>query len=198
VERGALSESIPEAVFSRMMKMGAAFEPTLAVTEAAQNYIEGKPDPMDRTLVQQVGPRWVLDATRARLAPMAGSRVDGGVPYRDLQKQNLATAYRAGVMLVTGTDSGNPLMFHGAGVHRELQLWVEAGVPPAVALQAATNNAARLLRADRRIGLVKRGYEASLLLVDGNPLQDISATERISSVFFKGERVNRQKLFDRN
>ena len=52
------------------------------------------------------------------------------------------------------------------------------------------------LRADQRIGLIRKGYDASLLLVDGNPLQDISATERISTVFFKGERVDRSGLFD--
>ena len=54
--------------------------------------------------------------------------------------------------LVTGSDAGNMLVFHGPTVHRELQLWVEAGIPPAVALQAATLNAARLLRAAQRIG----------------------------------------------
>jgi imidazolonepropionase-like amidohydrolase len=47
-----------------------------------------------------------------------------------------------------------------------------------------------------RIGLIRKGYDASLLLVDGNPMQDISATERISTVFFKGERVDRSTLFD--
>ena len=62
------------------------------------------------------------------------------------------------------------LVFHGPTVHRELQLWVEAGIPPAVALQAATLNAARLLRADARIGLVVKGHDANLLVVDGDPL----------------------------
>jgi imidazolonepropionase-like amidohydrolase len=81
-------------------------------------------------------------------------------------------------------------------VHRELQLWVEAGIAPADALQAATYNAARLLGASNRIGLIRVGYDASLLLVDGNPLQDISATERISMVMFKGERINRADLFE--
>src|SRR5207247_5078081 len=81
-------------------------------------------------------------------------------------------------------------------IHRELQLWVEAGLAPRVALQAATHNAARLLRADDRIGLIRKGYDASLLLVDGNPLQDIAATERISMVLFKGERVARSELFE--
>ena len=129
---------------------------------------------------------------------MAGKQVEAGSPNREFSKQNLGAAYRAGVTLVAGTDSGNALLVHGPGIHREVQLWVEAGVPAAAALQAATYNAAKLLRADGRIGLVRKGYEASLLLVDGNPLQDISATERISSVFFKGERVNRQRLFEQN
>jgi imidazolonepropionase-like amidohydrolase len=120
-----------------------------------------------------------------------------GYPFRqDLAAQNLAAAYKAGVTLVAGTDSGNPMLVHGPAVHREMQLWVKAGVPAAVALQAATFNAARMLKVDDRIGLVQQGREASLLLVDGNPLEDISATERISTILFKGERVNRAGLFD--
>ena len=98
--------------------------------------------------------------------------------------------------LVTGTDAGNMLVFHGPTVHRELQLWVEAGIPAPVALQAATLNAAKLLSADSRIGLVAEGRDANLLLVDGDPLRDISSTERISLVVFKGERVRRADLFD--
>ena len=47
-----------------------------------------------------------------------------------------------------------------------------------------------------RMGLIKKGYEANLLLVDGNPLKEISVTERISMVMFKGERVDRSELFD--
>jgi imidazolonepropionase-like amidohydrolase len=113
-----------------------------------------------------------------------------------LARKNLVEAYAAGRLLVVGTDSGNPLVVHGPSIHRELQLWVEAGIPPIAALQGATYNAAKLLRADQRIGLIRKGYDASLLLVDGNPLQDISATERISTVFLKGERVDRSTLFD--
>ena len=78
----------------------------------------------------------------------------------------------------------------------ELQLWVEAGLPPVVALQAATLNAAKLLRADGRIGLVAPNRDANLLLVDGDPTRDITATERISMVVLKGERVRRVDLFD--
>ena len=114
----------------------------------------------------------------------------------DVANQNLLSAYKQGVTLVTGTDSGNPLTIHGPAIHRELQLWVEAGIPPSVALQAATWNAAKLLHAADRIGLIRKGYEASFILVDGNPLKDVTATERLSSVFFKGEHIGRQNLFD--
>jgi imidazolonepropionase-like amidohydrolase len=100
------------------------------------------------------------------------------------------------VPLVTGSDAGNLLVFHGPTVHRELQLWVEAGIPVAAALQAATWNAAKLLGADGRIGLIAEGRDANLLLVDGDPLRDVSSTERISLVVFKGERVRRADLFD--
>ena len=99
---------------------------------------------------------------------------------------------------MTGSDAGNLLVIHGPTVQHEMQLWVQAGIPPAEAIQAATFNAARLLRADHRIGAIRPGYDADLLLVDGNPLEDIAATERISLVVFKGERVDRTDLFDQH
>jgi imidazolonepropionase-like amidohydrolase len=65
-------------------------------------------------------------------------------------------------------------------------------------LQAATWNAARVLRAENRIGSIHAGSDADLLIVDGNPLDDITATERISMVVFKGERIDRTELFDQH
>jgi imidazolonepropionase-like amidohydrolase len=112
----------------------------------------------------------------------------------EIASDNLRRAYAAGVTLVTGSDAGNLLVIHGPTVQRELQLWVAAGVPPAAALQAATFNSARLLKQDHRIGLLKKGYDANLLVIDGNPLQDISTLERISMIVFLGERVNRADL----
>jgi len=186
IEHGVMRDSIPAA--------GVTYDPMLAAVEAMQAFADGKIDLLDRSLVQQVIPRqWFAQVKESVSSP---PRQATAAFRLDLAKQNLAAAYRAGVTLVSGTDSGNPMVVHGPGVHRELQLWVEAGVPPAAALQGATYSAARLLRADQRIGLIRKGYDASLLLVDGNPLQDISATERISIVFFKGERVDRSSLFE--
>jgi imidazolonepropionase-like amidohydrolase len=88
------------------------------------------------------------------------------------------------------------LVFHGPTVQHEVELWVWAGIPAPVALQAATYNAARSLRADGEIGSIRKGNDADLLLVDGNPLEDISAIERISAVYFKGEHLDRSSLLN--
>jgi len=151
---------------------------------------------IEGSIVQQVAPKGLLEKIRQALTSKANT-VPAETFAVEVPKTNLLTAYRAGVSLVTGTGSGTPLLIHGPAIHRELQLWVQAGIPPAAALQAATHNPARLLGASDRIGLIQKGYEANLLLVDGNPLQDISATERISNVFFKGERINRGNLLER-
>jgi imidazolonepropionase-like amidohydrolase len=111
-----------------------------------------------------------------------------------IANDNLVRAWKAGVPLATGSDAGNMLVFHGPTIQYELQLWVQAGVPVSVALQAATLNAAKVLRADKRIGSLEKGKEATMLIVDGNPLEDIRAAEAISAVIFKGERLNRSGL----
>jgi imidazolonepropionase-like amidohydrolase len=110
--------------------------------------------------------------------------------------KNLLKAWRAGVMLVTGSDAGNFLVMHGPTVQHEIELWVAAGIPVDVALQAATSNAAKLLRVDNHIGTLEKGKEASLLVVDGNPLQDVRSLSSISAVMMKGERIVRSELFE--
>ena len=113
-----------------------------------------------------------------------------------MARANLLRAWKAGVPLVMGSDAGNPMVFHGPSLHRELQLWVEAGIPVEVALAGGygeCGEAARRGQAHRRD---PPGLDADLLLVDGNPLQEIAATERISLVVFKGERIRRAALFD--
>jgi imidazolonepropionase-like amidohydrolase len=109
---------------------------------------------------------------------------------------NLQKMWRAGVMLVTGSDAGNFLVVHGPTVQHEIELWAVAGIPLDVALQAATRNAAKLLRIDDHAGTIEKGKDATLLVVDGNPLQDVHALSAISTVFMKGERVARSDLFE--
>ncbi|HEY7334289.1 MAG TPA: amidohydrolase family protein [Bryobacteraceae bacterium] len=198
IEHGSFYQEIPEALFARMKQQGVTYDPTLAVLDSVGALERGSIAPIEGSLVQQVAPPELLASIKTAMSsPEIQSRraLDAGIPYRlEIAEKNLLAAYRAGVTLVTGTDSGNPLTLHGPAVHREMQLWVKAGIPPAETLQAATYNAARLLGVDNRIGLIRAGYEANLLMVEGNPLQDISATERISLIMFKGENRIRSQL----
>jgi imidazolonepropionase-like amidohydrolase/ABC-type multidrug transport system permease subunit len=195
IEHGSFNEEIPDALFARMARAGVAYDPTLSVINAFSQGTGGKLHLLNRSLVLQVGPKELIEATKKTLPSRDGNGAGAGRGL-PIAEKNLMRAYRAGVMLVTGSDAGNPLVIHGPTVQQELALWVQAGIPPAVALTAATHNAARLLRADNRIGSIEVGHEANLLLVDGDPLSDISATERISLVVYKGERVRRPSLFD--
>ena len=193
-------DRISDELLRRMKQSGVTYDPTLSVWEGMADLVAGREALLDRSLVQQTVDAGILVPTRA----MVRERASGSATLSALsgllqiESENLKRAYDAGVTLVTGSDAGNPLVFHGPTVHRELQLWVAAGVPAAAALQAATWNAARLLRADSRLGLVAKDHDANLLIVDGNPLTDISATERISLVVFKGERIRRAALFSEN
>jgi imidazolonepropionase-like amidohydrolase len=86
-------------------------------------------------------------------------------------QDTFARAYRAGVPIAFGTDSG--VSPHGQNA-REFELMVEAGMPPMQAIQSATMACARLLRADKDLGSVEKGKIADLVAVRGDPLADIS------------------------
>jgi imidazolonepropionase-like amidohydrolase/ABC-type multidrug transport system permease subunit len=199
IEHGSFSDAIPEAVLARMARAGVTYDPTLSVLEGVRDLLAGRGDLLRRSLVQQAVSQKLLNGTSAAIKEgwfTDAGRAAGAESALKIAQDNLRRAWKAGVPLVTGSDAGNALVFAGPTVHRELQLWVDAGIPPAVALQAATWNAAKLLRAQERIGLVTPGHDANLLIVDGDPTRDIGATERISMVVLKGERVRRVDLFD--
>ncbi len=195
IEHGSFRQRIPDAIFQAMAKAGVYYDPTLYVAEAFPQFAAGKLDLLQRSLVQQAAPPKLLAATRRMIESPDVAKVRkaiGDYPIdMAIARDNLLRAWKAGVPLVTGSDAGNMLVFHGPTIQYELQLWVEAGIPADVAIQAATLNAAKLLRADARFGSIEKGKEATMLVVDGNPLQDIRAAEAISFVMFKGERINR-------
>jgi imidazolonepropionase-like amidohydrolase/ABC-type multidrug transport system permease subunit len=200
IEHGSFRERIPDADFALMAKNHVTYDPTLSVGEAFPAFAAGNLNLLNRSLVQQAVPKEILAATKKMMdSPEAAvSRKSIGEYPVDMAiaRDNLLRAWKAGVTLITGSDAGNMLVFHGPTVQHEMALWVEAGIPPQVALQAATLNSANALHAGQRFGSIEKGKEATLLIVDGNPLQDIKATEAISSVIFKGERIDRASLFD--
>jgi imidazolonepropionase-like amidohydrolase len=103
-------------------------------------------------------------------------------------------AHRAGAVLLTGTDTGNPFAFPGFDVHEELRLLVEAGIEPMDALAAATANAAEFLGETDQWGSIAIGQAADLLVLDADPVVDIMNTRRIAKVIQHGRVVDRAGL----
>jgi imidazolonepropionase-like amidohydrolase/ABC-type multidrug transport system permease subunit len=197
IEHGSFRDKIPDELFARMAKNGVAYDPTLSIAEGIRDFRSGKMDLINRSLVQQVGPKELLAYTRKAMLSPDFKKTEFPIDL-EIAKENLFHAWKAGVMLVTGSDAGNPLVFHGPTIQREVELWVAAGIPAEVALRAATSQSAKFLRAEKRFGTLRKGMEATMLVVDGNPLQDIHAINAISFVIFKGERVDRSSLFDQD
>lgn len=112
--------------------------------------------------------------------------VQGGQP---LLAQNVRTIRAAGVSILAGSDSANVGNYPGAALHRELDLLVEAGVPAREVLRAATATNADFLGIGDRVGAVRAGYEADLLLVRGDPTADLAALHDIVTVWVDGREV---------
>jgi imidazolonepropionase-like amidohydrolase len=105
-----------------------------------------------------------------------------------IQARNLAKLNAAGVRIALGTDGNTPW-----GPHAEMADMVAAGMSPAQVIVAATRNSADLLKlADA--GTLEAGRSADFIVLDANPLDDITNTRRISSVYLRGVLVDRANL----
>lgn len=105
-----------------------------------------------------------------------------------IQARNLARLNKEGVLIALGTDGGVPWSHH-----LEMADMVAAGMTPMQVIVAATRNAAQVLRlAD--LGTVASGKSASFVVLDANPLDDITNTRRISAVYQRGAAVDRAAL----
>lgn len=99
-----------------------------------------------------------------------------------------------GVKIIAGTDFANPYCFPGFSLHDELALMVEGGMSTLQALQAATINAAIFQGKESQFGTVENGKLASLVLLNANPLADISNTQKIETVILRGKVMDRTAL----
>ena len=102
--------------------------------------------------------------------------------------------HAANVPVLAGTDTPNPYTYPGFSLHEELELLVSAGLSPMEALQTATLRAAEFLDVQNGFGSVEVGKIANLVLLDGNPLEDIRNTQKIWGVILRGRYLDRTQL----
>jgi imidazolonepropionase-like amidohydrolase len=166
--------------------------PNLAL---AENTARSEPPSwLNDSLFQETTPAAVISRIRSSYAQRSADAVQRARETWSRMQHNLARLNRAHVNIAFGADSGAVRdHFHAYTDHRELQLMVESGMTPAQALQSATITSAEFLHLNDR-GALTAGKSADLVMLDGNPLEDIRNTTRISRVWLRGQEVDRQTL----
>lgn len=135
---------------------------------------------------------WRLDRQRADTPAQVQQRK---ADFRLVQQQ-LPHLQSVGVTLLAGTDAAalNSFIYPGLSLHQELQLFQQAGLSPLNALRSATINAARFMGVSDSMGTVEAGKVADIVLLNKNPLNDVSATQDIDAVIRGGTYLDRRAL----
>ncbi|MFY0636623.1 amidohydrolase family protein [Maricaulis maris] len=102
--------------------------------------------------------------------------------------------HQAGVALTVGTDSGVMVSPHGVSTLREMEILVDAGLTPLEAIRAATLNGADVLGLDGQVGCLAVDCAADLILVDGDPTQDLARLHDLAAVMRDGRWLDRDQL----
>jgi imidazolonepropionase-like amidohydrolase len=138
--------------------------------------------------------------TLSALATTAASRPGCGIPESALSKARSMTkrhqtsfrkAHRSGISIAMGTDAGTPFNYHGDNA-QELDRMVALGMTPMDAIMASTSAAARLIGLQESVGTIRKGFQADLLVIEGNPLTRIELLRdrsRIMGVIQAGQFV---------
>lgn len=182
------ADRAPEPGFAALVAGKKAFVvPTLTVVESTTGVASGKALAEDARLAPYLRSDEVVSLGRSFPSrPNSPNRMEHALAtVRQLKA--------AGVPILAGSDAPNPGTSHGASLHREMELLVSAGLSPAEALAAATSVPARAFGlADR--GRIAPGLRADLVLVEGDPGQNVTATRNILRIWKAGHPVERPKV----
>jgi imidazolonepropionase-like amidohydrolase len=187
-----LDESQFAAVARETAKSGTWNCPTLVLYQ--HRIAPGEPEFL-RRLVERPEMRYVSPETVRQWHP-ENNYLNGSSPARaassrgrgDVMRKKLVRAlHDAGARLLLGTDCGNPFVVPGFSAHLELRNFVDAGLSPFEAIRAGTSGAAEFMNAAAEFGTVAAGSRADLILVEGNPLEDVSNVDKRAGVMVRGE-----------
>ncbi len=183
---------VDDELIALMKARRVFYIPTLALDESQFVYAE-HPSWMDELIfTASVDP--ALLATW--LSPQYREKTNGSLSTARnraafaMALRNVKTLHAAGIHVAMGTDSGAmPTRIAGFSEHRELQLLVQAGLSPMDALVSATAYSAEVIGQDRDRGTLEPGKRADFLVLDGNPLDDIHHTTRLTAVWHGGTAI---------
>ena len=178
--RGDLTSDSGKKQLAHFVAKKTIFDPT-----ASWGEIGGKSAQEPMQNIQPVMQHLPSPLLQNRIAGLGQSPTDTATSHARLARTlaNLKAAHDAGVPLITGTDEGIPAY----SVYREMELYAKAGFTNMEVLQAATSVAARAMRVDADVGTIEKGKRADLLVLDANPLDDISNIRTVRFVMKDGK-----------
>jgi imidazolonepropionase-like amidohydrolase len=188
----SFDQSVCDRTAAALAKTAQVQVPTLVLYyfEARGAPANFRDDPRRRYLRVDEQARW--ERIFKEEYPIAGDKL--AARRWEVSRQIVKTLHAAGVRILAGTDAPMPQVYPGFSLHKELELLVEAGLSPADALRAATIWPAEFLGLSENSGSIAVGKRADLLLLDGNPLDDISQTQHIRAVVLDGRLLQRADL----
>jgi imidazolonepropionase-like amidohydrolase len=166
---------------------GTVVDPTMALMEFF-TATTAKPPASFEPGVTKVAPELLEQLTDVG-PPTERSAV--GEKLFEKEVQIVGALHRAGIPIVAGTDQTVP----GHSLHREMELYVQAGFTPMEAIQAATIVPARVMKVDNEVGTVEVGKRADLIVVEGDPLADIRNARNVETVVSGGVVYNPSDLW---
>ncbi len=188
--------SLASAAYAKIAANGTAITPTLKISKTLA-YLD-KDDHSRDEYLSYVGPGLVktYEGRVIRAAQADEAEIAQRHARYEKVKTLLPLLHQAGVMIIAGTDSGylNSFVYPGLALHEELILFVEAGLTPLQALQASILSGPKYLGVQDQFGTLETGKSGDVLILNGNPLEDISSTQDISTVILRGKIYNRQSL----
>jgi imidazolonepropionase-like amidohydrolase len=187
-------KDMDDEVVQAIVKRRVVIMPTLQNAERGRN--TEPPAPLAAWLNgpprEAIGPELIAKVLAGYSGRPAAQAAAGRERYAILQR-SLSKLSRAGARIVLGGDTGLQDDPFGFAEHRELELMVEAGMTPMQAIVAATSSGADYLRL-RNTGILAAGKQADFLVLDANPLDDITNTRSIAQIFLRGRPVARDAV----
>lgn len=179
----------PEALkaISFLKAHGTVIDPTVALMEFFTG-TTAKPPASFEPGIDRIPPELV-----EQLADVGPPSERSGMIEKAFQKdlEIVGALHRAGVPIVAGTDQTVP----GHSLHREIELYVQAGFTPMEAIQAATTVPARVMGIDKEVGTLEAGKRADLIVIDGDPLADIRNTRNVELLVSGGKMYKSDDLW---
>ena len=175
-----LDSDASKAFFQLLVARGTVVDTTITTFEPMFTQLQGEPNPAFRKVASHVPPvlqrNWLVNSMDIKAA--------NAVRYRNSYAKLLELTrrlYAAGIPLLAGTDN-----IAGFTLHRELETYVQAGIGAAQALQIATRNGAKYTQLSDLLGTVAVGRLADVILIDGDPTENIASIRDISMVMKEG------------